>query len=187
MRQKIDISYPLFKIVAEGIMSSPEFGEGRFSPALIIDVKDKVEISELFTLHKSTLPGDTLLSWAFPSTFFKPKSIYINLTFSKPMDVVFGIEFILSKHYSLIDGIIQSRAFYLQAGQPGDKVSTSETDRILVEVPNMDFDSKWNKMILYIIENICKKQGVSRKNATLFAKEHIKKMREIWGIRRTRE
>ena len=180
----ITVDYPFYKIVADGGMSAEAIGEGRFIPALIIDVEGNKEISELIQLHKRTPPGDTFIQWSFPKTFFSPKSIYLNVEFTKPMEVKFGIDFNLSGQYSLVDGIIQSRAFYLMTGNAQNRVSQEIDSSILIEVPSAGFDNKWNDMLVNILVSKYRDMRASKKDAKNLAAAHIKSMREVWNLRR---
>ena len=107
--------------------------------------------------------------------------------------MTFGIEFPLVERHAVVDAIIQARSFYLQAGKSGDKISTLFLDKskqktngcILIEVPNMDFDDSWNKLLLDTLKHKYRKLGASKSNALPLAKEQIKKTREIWNIRRS--
>jgi hypothetical protein len=183
--KKIKVNHHFFKIVGDGGISAPEIGEGRFIPALIIDVENNIGVAELIKLHKESEPGDVELTWALPSSFFRPKSIFLILDFIRPMKLSFGIEFELEKQYILVDGIISSRGFRLQAGKLGDKVSEFKNDSILIEVPNMDFDAKWNELLNKIlIDKYKKKYGAPRRHRQGLVNEHIKSMREIWNFRR---
>ncbi|NEM98503.1 hypothetical protein [Pontibacter burrus] len=186
------VDYPIFQVVADGGMSVPLIGEGRFIPSVMIDIEDNVEVAELLKLHNHTPPGDTELQWSLPYTMFgKPKSVLLNIIFLKPMKMVFGIEFLMPNRHVVVDGIIHSRAFTLQVGKRGDKVSTIFRDEskqkthgcVLIEVPNMDFDANWNKILFDLLKHKYKKNGVPKGKTSALAKEQIKKMREIWNIR----
>ncbi|WP_276978353.1 hypothetical protein [Flavobacterium filum] len=183
---KFDLEkYPIYSIVADGGISIPEIGEGRFFPYLIIDAENDSKISQLINLHRETPPGDTDLLWTGPPSLFTRKEMILKIGFKKPMQTTFGIAFNLSNQYSLLDGVIQSRGFFLQIGKTGDKVSTTiKNASILVEVPFMDFDKKWNEMLFDIVKSKFKKDGASKKEATIFATQHIKSMREVWNTRR---
>jgi hypothetical protein len=181
---KIKVDFPIFKIVGDGIMASPSIGEGRFIPSLIIDIGENQEISELIALHKDSLPGDTELAWSKPNTFFKIKSVFLNLDFLKPMKVKFAIEFDLATQYSLVDGIIESKGFYLQTGKSGDKITNLETGSILIEVPNLEFNSIWNNILKETLKSKYKKEGASKSEAIKYTNEHISRMREIWNMRK---
>lgn len=177
--------YPIFKIVADGGISLPGIGEGRIFPYLIIDSGDDNRITELITVHQKTPPGDTDLLWANPVSFFAPKTMTLKIGFKKPMKITFGTEFNLLNQFALLDGVIQSRGFFLQTGKKGDKVSGKlNSGSILIEVPFMDFDKKWNGMLFDIVKSKFKKEGANKKDASIFAKQHIKSMREVWNIRR---
>lgn len=184
-KNKVKPDYTFYKIVADGGMAHPLIGEGRMIPAVVIDVETNVGINELIRLHlEGTQPGDTKLHWFLPNTFFSPKSVFLSLEFSRPMEVSFGIEFELSRHSNLIDGIIHSRAFYLISGKVGDKVSKQIGNGILVEVPNMSFDKRWNELFKIALKKKYKLRGASKKEANKYVDEHIKSIRDVWNLRR---
>lgn len=181
---KVKVDYPFFSVVGNGGLSDPFRGEGRIYPVLILDVGEHTEVKELFKLHKETPPGDTKLVWGRPNSFFKPKSVFLSLEFLKPMKVSFGIEFDIKSQYSLVDGILQQRGVILVSGKNEDKISGLINQSIIVEVPHLDFDNPWNKMLQDTLNDKYRKMGASRKDAKLFIQEHIKSMREFWNIRR---
>ena len=181
---KVNIDYPIFKIVGNGGQSDPFRGEGRIYPVLILDIGSNTEVKELFNLHKDTPPGDTKLVWARPNTFFKPKSVFLSLEFIQPMKISFGIEFDIKTQYSLVDGIIQQRGVILVSGKIGDKVAEVLSESIITEVPNLDFDATWNTLLQATLKDKYRTMGASRNDAKSYIKEHIKSMREFWNIRR---
>lgn len=181
---KVNIDYPIFKIVGNGGLSDPFRGEGRIYPVLILDIGSNTEVKELFNLHKDTPPGDTKLIWALPNTFFKLKSVFLSLEFIQPMKISFVIEFDIKTQYSLVDGIIQQRGVILVSGKPGDKVAEVLNESIIAEVPNLDFDETWNTLLQDTLKDKYRKMGASRKDAKGYIKEHIKSMRDFWNVRR---
>ena len=179
------ISYSILKIVGDGGMSNPHMGEGRFIPILIIDEEGVTDISDLIKLHQNTLlPGDVKMQWRKRFENFKLKSMILEIKFIQPMKIEFGILFDLKSQYPLVDGIIQSRAFYLRTGKEGDKVSDLTVESILIEVPEMGVDATWNDLLLKIVNSKYKKMGNSKKDSIIMAKGQIKSMREVWNIRR---
>jgi len=181
---KVKIDYPFFKVVGNGGLSDPFRGEGRIYPALILDVGEHNEVKELFKLHKETPPGDTNLTWGRPISLLKPKSVFLSLEFLKPMQVSFGIEFDIKSQHSLVDGILQQRGVILVSGKNGDKITELFYESIIVEVPHLDFDQPWNKILHDTLNDKYRKIGASRKDAKRFIQGHIKSMREFWNIRR---
>jgi hypothetical protein len=182
---KVKIDYSIFKIVANGALSDSERGEGRLYPVLIIDVGDNIEVKELFKLHKESPPGDTNLTWGRPpTTFFKPKIVVLIFNFIKPIKISFGVEFDIKTQFSLADGVIQQRGVILASGKSGNKVAELISDSIIVEVPNVDFDQVWNKILIDTLNDKYKKMGSSRKEANNYTKKHINSMRELWNKRR---
>ncbi len=182
------IDFPIFEVLAEGGMSMPEVGEGRFIPKVIIDKEKNFETAELIKLHKTSLPGDIQSFWLLEdSLFFKPKFVILNLNFLRPMELKIGIKLNFSKDFAVIDGIIQSRAFYLEVGEKGDKVSELKNESILIEVPFLEFDKKWEQILLEVLKEKNKNKGFSKKEIDSIAKEQIIKTRKFWNIRRPTE
>lgn len=178
------VEYPILKVVSDGILSSTEIGEGRFMPYLVIDASDHAEISELIKLHKKTSPGDTIMQWTKANIIFKPKLLIFKIVFTKPMKITFGIEFILNDQFALVDGILQSKGLYLQTGKKGDKVSEFKNESIILEVPSMGFEKDWDVILLDILKAFYRKKSISKKESIIFARQHIKSMREFWNFRR---
>jgi hypothetical protein len=178
-----DTKYLIFKIVADGAISTTAIGEGRLLPFLIIDIEDHTEISDLIKLHITTPPGDTELQWVKTYTFSRLKSFILRIKFLKPMEILFGIEFDTNNQYALIDGIIQSKGFYLQCGKKGDKISDIKSESILVEVPSLGIEALWETFFIDVLKSIFRKRGLTKKESVDLAKQQIKSMREIWNIR----
>jgi len=134
---------------------------------------------------KGVQQGDVTTQWAVPlSQFFKPKYWILTVKFTKPRNFSFCIEFSLDKNPSLIDAIFQSRGLYILYGFPGDKISkrTSE-DMVLMEIPDLKQDAKWNKTLREILKSRMKKQKVPKTQISKQVEGQIKKMREITHFR----
>jgi hypothetical protein len=178
-----NFSGKLFEIVGEGIMSTIEIAEGRFIPSLIIAANDDSGIIDLILMHKDSPPGDVTSCWTKP--LWQSKIFVLNLKFIKPIRMEFGISFNLKTQNSLIDGIIQSRGFFLQVGKIGDTPSLLlDEPKIMLEIPDMGIDDKWNDILIDIIEAKYKKMHLSKNDIRIATYGHIKSMREIWKVRR---
>ena len=106
------VKNPVYNIIGDGGMSLPGLGEGRFIPCLIIDANNTSEISDLIKHHQNTDAGDAVQQWGRPLSLLPSKHLILQVKFTQPMEVSIGISFELKTQYSLIDGIIQSRAFF---------------------------------------------------------------------------
>ena len=185
VKKKID--FPTFDVISDGAISMAEVGEGRMIPSIIIDIENYVEISDLIKLHRGNLPGDIQPFWMLQKTFFKQKWVILNLNFIKPLKISIGIKFTLAKDLGVIEGIIRARSVYLQAGKIGDKVSDLKNESILIEVPFLEFDSKWDNIIIDILKKRFKDKGYSKKDSLLLANEQLKETRKLWNLRRSIE
>jgi hypothetical protein len=176
-------STKVFQVIADGVLSAPEIGEGRFIPSLIINGIEDQELVDLISIHQESPPGDAVFLWT--RLLWDRSKIILNVSFKKPMKVEFGIEFNLPTQNALIDGIMQSRGFFLQVGKGGDKLSTLHSDRILLVVPEMGFDKKWDEILIETIRSKYKKLRYPKKELTIATNKHIRSMRELWSIRRS--
>lgn len=175
--------FTIYSIAEEGLLSSESIGEGRLLPALVIDVNSNKNIEDLIKIHKTITAGDVIMTWNLD--FYNRNLFILKMQFTKPMEIVFGIDFKIDTDYSLIDGIIESKGFYLQTGVKGDKVSKKTNDpKILVEVPDMGVKELWNRLLLKTVKKNFRKKGYAKKESIKSAKEHIQEMRKIWKMRR---
>ncbi len=168
-----------------GLISSPVLGEGRMIPALVVDSNKDNGLKELLKIHEDSPPGDVIVQWAYPfSQFFTKKVWHLDIEFSQPLQFQFQIEFELMNDYSLIDAIHQARGLYITQGKKGEKISLKQDQMILVEVPDTNTDSLWNKILEETLRKKFRKNGVPKKQLKKEVLEHLKKMREILNIRR---
>jgi len=176
-------------IVAEdGFFSNPEFGEGRLLPAVVLKSRNgENKLQELILMHRRMPPGDVVIRWGKPSNILLRRNIlYLQIEFVQPVELVLQIEFHIKDQYSLIDAIIESRGLILSMGEIGQKVSMKvEAGEIIsIEVPDVGFDSDWNKILNKILKKKFKKHGVSKKQLKKIVKDHISHMRQILYLRR---
>ncbi len=177
---------PIYTIQESGLISVPNWAEGRLIPAVVLNSRTDSNLKELLRIHVSTEgQGDVIVKWGVPvSQFFKPKVWVLNINFTKPMEYTFLIEFVLEKHYSLIDAIFQSRGLHVSYGFVGEKISKKVTDDIvLIEVPDTNYDAKWNNTLNDILKAKLRKQKTPRKDLGNEVSKQIKKMREILHYR----
>ena len=182
---KIDIEkYPKYNFFANGMISIPFIGEGRLIPSIIFEKNISSDINELCKAHINSQPGDVDVNWGAPFSFSKPKNFILKIRFKQPIESTFGIIFNGKKHFSLIDGIIQSQSLRIEAGSIGDKVSDLSNPDILIEVPRNSFSNQWETYLKSILKDMYKDKGLPKKEREKVVIQHIKTMREIWNIRR---
>lgn len=180
-----DPKLPLFKVVEDGIVAAPDFADGRFIPALVVDFKGESSIEQLIKLHKHAKPGDVTSQWAQAFSFGRCKSVVLNLEFTQPLSITFGLEFEVEREYPLVDGIIHSRGLLLFSGKKGDSSSqhVMAGDGITVEVPNTGFDSFWEPLLHKTIKAQYKTKGEPKRLSEARARQHIDRMRQVWNHR----
>lgn len=185
MKLKFDKDkYPKYPFISDGMFSVPGLAEGRLIPCLIIDKSIAPDVDVLCKAHSNSEPGDVITVWTRQLTLFKPKELVLKIQFKKPIETTFGIIFNISKHYSLVDAIINSQSLKIEAGNIGDKVSQQKNPDILLEVPRTDFVGMWENLLENTVYEKYKKDGLDKKKANSLAREHIKSMRDLFKIRR---
>lgn len=177
-----NIKIRTFSLVEEGLISHESVGEGRMIPAIVLDVENNEDIIDLLKVHESINSGDVIMNWV--QDFFDRKDFILKLSFTKPMEIEFGLRFNIAEDFILIDAIIQSKGLYLRTGKKGEKISQKSDGMILIEVPDMGVKGIWNEMILKALTKKYKAKGYSKKESKEIAKEHIASIREMWKIRR---
>lgn len=178
-----DVNFQVFEIVAEGLMAHEFMADGRPLPAIMIDTLKNKSLPDLIKYHQETLPGDTIMQWGRnPDNM---DNLMLHIKFTKPMEIEFGISLIVEEHYGLIEGIIQSRGLILMTGKKGDKVSNLDIPRISVEVPFMDFDKTWNKLLRDSLIKRLRKFGASKGEANEISQQQIISIREVWQFRKS--
>ena len=181
--------YPIFSVIGDGAMASVNLGEGRIIPVLIINPNDNHSLIELLKAHETAPPGDVHLRWAITKNFtsissiIRPTEIQLVLEFTNPVSIKFGIRFLVETQFILVNGILLSRGFYLQLGDKYSKASDLESEKILVEVPFMEFDKIWYKLLLKHFRITFINKGYSRKQSREIAKDLLKSSKEQWKFR----
>jgi hypothetical protein len=179
---------PIYSIQENGLISVPNWADGRLIPAVVLNnEKSGDELKDFLKAHISGVePGDVTTQWATPLTqFFKPKLWLLSVTFTKPRNFSFYIEFSLEKNPGLIDAVFQSRGLYILYGFPGDKISKrTNQDMVLMEIPDLNQDERWNKTLHEILKNRMKKQRVPKKELNQEVEKQIKKMRDLTHFRK---
>lgn len=181
-------SSPLYFIVAEGLVSNFDLGEGRMIPAVILKNKENDKtVENLVKIHVDTPAGDVIVTWGSPlNPFIRNKFWELLLKFSKPVECEFTIRFALEKDYRIIDSIILSRGLYFSFGEKGEKISQLKNFSILIEVPNTGVDNDWEKRIREVLLRKYKKKlkNKSKKEIYEFVEYEINEFRKISNFSR---
>jgi|GEM_PF-588008 hypothetical protein len=172
----------VYTVIADGILSIPNFADGRLIPGILIDVKDNLKIPEIIKLHDSLPPGDVEYHWAKKT--FHPESLLLKINYKAPMQAQFAIEFLIPRRFAVIEGIIQSRSVYLALGKEGDKFSDNIDNGMVFEVPDMGIDKDWEKVLIRTLIKKNRKEGYNKRDSVIVAREQAKILKERWRFRR---
>ncbi|MCW5699360.1 MAG: hypothetical protein KIT00_05925 [Rhodospirillales bacterium] len=169
----------------DGAIATTVLGEGRLITVLILDKNKHREIHDLALIHRSVPSGDVKSQWAMSPENHR---VFLHLIFERPIEFEIVIPFNVADEGNLVDNILRSQAVYLQAGQPGDRVSTTfDEPKVIVEVPQGGFEVKWQKIWLKALTKNARMRGLNRqraKEAALKAIELIRSFQKgpVWKI-----
>jgi hypothetical protein len=153
-------------------------GEGRLIPLVIVDTTGRSDIDELMRIHEHLDPGDATSQWI--QLAGHSHTISLVLHFVRPAALTLIVEFDLSQRAGLVDQIISVGAVYIQAGRPGDRfISTMESLRILVEIPDTGVREIWNNMFKKETIRKMRADGLNRADAKRAAQQFIDEWRKF--------
>lgn len=182
---KVKASLPVVHIVGDGAMANADISHGRVVPWLIVETRAVPELPEIINAHATGLPGDILTDWG-EAAAWRDSRLLLHLKFVRPISSEFAIVFEMPKHAGLVDQAVTSRAVYLQAGNVGDRVTTTpDAPRLLVEVARHDaFARRWE----YLFPRIMAKQlrseyGVSSSESRRLGAEAVVEWRKFGTFR----
>lgn len=169
-------------LVGDGAIANQKTADGRLIPVLILDTTVKKELEYLVKMHSETNLGDVTSIWAFKR--FNHKFVTLVLYFTSPMELKVAISFNVIQHSNIIEGIMISRAVYIQPGSPGDKIQHAiNAPKILVEIPARTTFDNWEDILKKAVTKKLKKEGVGRKSLKAAVNDYISLGRDIWGRR----
>jgi hypothetical protein len=176
-REKIPL-----KIVGDAGIAAPDVGNGRMIPLVILDTGSRPDIAEFIRVHKFSGPGDVTTQWG--ATDDVGKKVVLVLSFSRPSELVAIIEFDIVRYGVIVEQILSSRALYLQAGKPGDRlIHNFEVPKIIVEIPDTQFRPIWDKLYHKATVAKLREAGLNRQQAKQVARTNIAEIRKATEIR----
>jgi hypothetical protein len=170
-------------IVADAAVATVIFGEGRLIPLLILNTLNRPDIENMIKAQVQLPAGEVKSQWArlFSET---ESTVSLILEFLRPSEIFVLLCFDIANQGILIETILKSKALYLQAGRPGDRLSTTmNTPRMLIEVPDMGFQKEWEKIWPKEVAKKLRGQGLKRKEAKLAADTIIQEMQKVSKFR----
>lgn len=173
----------IYYLVEDGMAATDYVGEGRMIPGVVLKSEEgNSDLEQLIENHKGIEGGDVKLRWGKPGLLTKGSSkLLLHLEFSQPTKLIMQILFNTKIEYPVIDAIIQSRGLHFSTGEKGDRFSQKigSGDTCTIEVPDLNFDNEWNKILTAVLKKKYRKQGVPRKQIKKSVEEHIKQLRRL--------
>lgn len=183
MKNKVTIkAESYFEMVGDGAIADSKTADGKLIPILILDSTQKKEIEYLVKMHSASDVGDVTSIWAIKR--FDHKFVTLVLYFTNPIELEVAISFNVLKHSNLIEGILISKAVYIQPGTPGDRVRHNiNAPKLLVEIPARTTFENWDEILKKAVRKKLKKEGVGRKALKDAVDDYISVRRDVWGRR----
>ncbi len=177
-----EVSREPVPIVADGSIATVYFGDGRNIPVLIIDTAKRPDIVDLVEAQEEQPPGDVTSSWGRLSK--SKKLISLVLEFKRPSQTTVILEFNIVKQGILVESILTAQSLYLQPGRPGDRLrNTINNNKIVAEIPGMEFRKVWDKLFQTELEAYLRKKGLNRKTSREEAKYIISELSQLVSFR----
>ncbi|KKI48451.1 hypothetical protein XK97_04660 [Obesumbacterium proteus] len=183
MKNKVAVrNEDYFSLVGDGAIANSKTADGRLIPVMILDTRENKQLEFLVKMHSQIDTGDVISIWGVER--FNNSRINLVLFFRSPIELKVAISLNSMKHAGLIEGILISKAVYIQPGSPGDKVSDNiNASKILVEIPAKTTFDKWDAIFEKSVIKKLKKEGLRGKNLKEASREHISLIKDIWGKR----
>jgi hypothetical protein len=164
-------------------MATATVADGKLLPMLILDTSSRPDIEEHIRIHEKLGPGDVRIQWAQRPDH--QDEVLLVLSFERPSEFKAFIAFDLTRHQGvLVDQILTSGGFYIQAGRMGDRFRNHiDKPRLIVEAPDTGFKSRWEEIYKdYTFRALCR-AGLNRTAAKRAAAEAIGMLRKIGSFR----
>jgi hypothetical protein len=173
--------------VADAAVATNTVGDGRFIPLVILDTTVRPDIAELIAIHEKVPPGDVVSAWG--EIIGGPKDhLALFMHFKRPMELDMAINFDLRHQGSIVELALRTRAIYLQAGKPGDRLLyTFESSRMIAELRGEMPAKLWEDLWRIAIKNRLRSDGLRNGEAKKKASQYIEQMRERFQSRSTFE
>lgn len=169
-------------IVGDAAIATPDAIDGKLVPLLILDTRERPDITEAISNHMSFPEGDVTTAWGKYSDGRSDPVLF--LQFQRPTEIFVAVEFVLPKQGILIEHILMAKALYLQSGGPGDRlIKDPGRPKIIVGVPDTGFRPTWDRIFARSVQSRFRSQGLSRAEARVAAKDYITMIREIGRFR----
>ena len=166
---------PCIKIVSSSIILQRNFADGQAIPLLILDTRDYPQVAEALELHSGLRNGK--IDFCLCNTL-NNKIIILEVNCISPVEISYNIIFDLDKDYALLEMILMTHLFYIQAGKPGDRLSKNlNLPKMLIELDISEYETKLKKYIYQAKRRHYIHAGIPKKNIDNIIEEFDKE----WG------
>lgn len=177
---KVETLINVLPVVADGLLSHPNWNGGRMLPCLIVPAEEQDPFAQLCKLQSQVPPGDVGSVWSW--RLLDSGHVYLELDFHRPVPNKITVQFNVSRQGGLVSGILASRAVYLQPSCFGSKVSEGLSNpALLIEVP-AGAPPGWDRRFHKQLSKRFRREGRSRDSARNAADGYIQRVQETWKL-----
>jgi hypothetical protein len=181
--KKVTISTEHVVPIANDAAVAGQVADGRNIPLVILDTTNRPDIEEMIRVHAHVGEGEVRSQWGLGD--HRPDDVLLLLEFERPVETRIVLRFSMEERGGLVDMALTSRALYLRAGRPGDRVMHDlEHPRILVDLPDTGFRAVWEDAFLRQLTSFyARETGLPRRKARELARQFLVKWRRLGSFR----
>jgi hypothetical protein len=167
-------------VIADGMLSHPNWNGGRMLPCLIIPAEEQDPFAQLCKLQSQVPPGDVGSVWSW--RLLDAGRVYLKLDFQRPAPNKMTVQFDVSRQGGLVSGILQTRAVYLQPSCFGSKVSEGFSNPALLIEVSAGAPPAWDRKFHQQLSKRFRREGRTRDAARIAADDYLRRAQETWEL-----
>lgn len=167
-------------IIRDGAIYPMMQGERKILPILRLDCSHRPDIAEMIEYHRHHPDGgDVSTTWALLK--YPESHVALSLDFIKPYQTTAMVPFHIREQLILVESIIYSKKFCIEAGDPGDTSPMAYDDRtrLIIHVPETGFSRHWRKLRDKELFKFYRSKGMNRYRSREAASDRVEKAHKI--------
>lgn len=170
-------------IIRDGAVFQNTGAEKKILPVLRLDCSHRPDIEEMIAYHvHHSDGGDVSTTWALLN--YPDSHVALSLDFIRPYQTTAMIPFHIREQLILVESILYSKKFCIEAGTPGDTspMVVDDRPRIIVHVPETGFSKEWIRLRNKELFNFYRSQKMNRYRAREAAADRVEKAHRIMKL-----
>lgn len=170
-------------VIRDGAIFPKEKISNKIIPVLRLDCSRRPDIEEMIAYHVLHPDGgDVSTTW----TLIKQPEphVALSLDFIRPYQTTAMIPFQIREQLILVESILYSKKFCIEAGKPGDTspMLADDRHRIIIHVPETGFSKNWIKLRDKELFKFYRSKGMNRYRAREAASDRVDKAHKVMKL-----